>query len=233
MDGLWWRVSGKGRRVVVLVPGGPGCASDYLDPVGALLEHDARVVQFDPRGTGRTQLPGPHDLATGLADLEAVRGAANVETWTLVGHSAGANIALAYALDHPTATDGVVALGGGRGTTDDRQWQAEYERGRDAGLDPKPDTRFPVNLEANAEGNESWREYIKQPRLLRRLSELPVPLLAIHGSDDIRPGWPMQQLAELVPRGAFVELAGAGHMPWTIHPEHVRQLLLDFLQQGS
>lgn len=227
---LWWQATGRGQDVV-LIPGGPGLASDYLDPLVDLLADTAHVIQWDPRGCGRSESSGPFALTTWLEDLDALRRRAEVDRCVLVGHSAGACLGLAYALEYTDIVHGLVCIAGGSGVHDDRQWHAAYEAGVRAARDPAPATRFPVNGVANAAGNASWREYIKQPRLLRRLSELPVPLLAIHGTEDIRPGWPMRQLAELVPRGAYVEVDGADHMPWTTHRREVREAVLTFLQQ--
>jgi proline iminopeptidase len=207
---LWWRERGNGLPIV-LVPGGPGVASDYLDPLLELLTTDVRVIQFDPRGCGR--LPPPHDLATSLADLEGLRAATGIDRWVLVGHSAGANVVLAYALDFSVQIPGIIAIAGGAGVTDDRQWHAAYEAGRDAGLDPLPDSRYPANMAVNREGNASWKRFTKQPDLLRRIACLEVPFLAIHGSQDIRPAWPIQQLAALMPRAEFATIDGGRHMP--------------------
>ena len=44
-----------------------------FDPLEAvLLDQQFRVVRFDDRGTGESERTGPFDLATGVADLEAV-----------------------------------------------------------------------------------------------------------------------------------------------------------------
>lgn len=231
-DSLWWQTTGGGRDVG-LVPGGFGLASDYLDPLVELLADTARVIQWDPRGCGRSASPGPFEVARWLEDLETVRKRAEVDRWVLVGHSAGACLALACALEYTSTVSGLVCIAGGSGVHDDRGWHAAYQAGVEAGRNPTPNTRFAFNRQANSEGNASWRKYIKHPRLLRRLSALPVPLLAIHGSADIRPSWPMQQLAELVPRGAFVEIDRAGHQPWTTHRGEVRALVLDFLESLS
>ena len=226
---LWWRERGSGQPVL-LVPGGLGLASDYLDPVVAMLEGNARVIQFDPRGCGRSASRPPYDVETGLADIEALRNEVGVEAWVLVGHSAGATLAFAYGLEYAQRCRGVVAIAGGSGVHDDRQWHTAYEAGLAAGLDPAPDTRFAFNADVNRAMNDSWRRYIKEPHLLRRISEYPAPLLAIHGAEDIRPRWPIEQLAELVPRGAFYVLAGAGHIPWTSHAEDIRGLILEYLR---
>ncbi len=76
----------------------------------------------------------------------------------------------------------------------DRQWHAAYETGKATGRDPVPALDYPFNPEVNRAANTSWRTYIKHPMLLRRIAELRVPLLAVSGSEDVRPDWPVQQL---------------------------------------
>ncbi|MFN2419333.1 MAG: alpha/beta fold hydrolase [Candidatus Limnocylindria bacterium] len=61
---------------------------------------------------------------------------------------------------------------------------------------------------------------IQQPQLLRRLA---TPYLAVVGSDEVRPSWPVEQVAALVPRGEVVLIEGAGHCPWWTHPTELRQ----------
>jgi proline iminopeptidase len=211
----------------VLHSGGGGL-EDYLAPVAALVDDLVTVVRFDPRGCGRSEHVGPYDVTTLLRDLDTLRETLGHERWLVGGHSAGADLALAYALEHPERTSGLVLISG-TGIQDDRQWHAAYERGRDAGRDPLPPLRTPPNLEVNGELNASWRRYIKQPRLLRRIADLQVPTLAVVGAEDVRPSWPVEQLAELLPDASFVRIDGAGHMPWTTHAGELGAALRSFL----
>ena len=55
------------------------------------------------------------------------------------------------------------------------------------------------------------------PDLLSRLSRLTVPVTFLHMEKDIRPNWFVRQLAELLPSGDYVELAGASHNAWLTH----------------
>ncbi len=96
----------------------------------------------------------------------------------------------------------------GTGVQDDRQWHTAYEAGRAAGQDPPPVFDYPFNPEVNRAVNTSWRSYIKHPLLLRRISDLHVPTLTLHGGKDIRPAWPIQQLANLLPNARYEAIEG-------------------------
>jgi proline iminopeptidase len=150
------------------------------------------------------------------------------EQWIVGGHSAGADLALAYALTYPERTRAAICIAGGR-VHNDRDWHAAYSKGRDAGLEREPAFAFPHNLDVNREGNASWKAFIKQPHLFRRIADLQTPVLVIYGSEDIRPSWPVEQVANLLPNGRFEMIDGAGHHIWLTHAGEMRESLCTFL----
>ena len=227
---LWVAEQGAGTPMV-LCNGGFGCC-DYLGPVAAMADDLARMVRWEPRGCGRSSPGGPYDLGTMLTDLEALRVAFGHERWVVGGHSAGADLALAYALSHPDRTLALVYLSG-TGVQDDRQWHAAYEEGKVRRGERLPEFAYPYNPEVNRVGNASWREFIKRPTLLRRIAELGVPSLAVHGGEDIRPDWPVRQLAHLLPDARFELIGGAEHHMERTRPDGLRRLLRAFLGDVS
>lgn len=224
---LWVAEQGLGLAVV-LVSGGPGCC-DYLEPVASLIDDVAHTIRFDPRGCGRSSLTPPYDLQTAIADLDELRILLKLEQWVLLGHSWGADVALAYALSHPSGTRGVIYLCG-RGLQNDQDWKDAYRRGRDAGREQMPEFAYPPNLEVNEVGNRSWKAFIKQPTLWKQVSMLAVPILAVVGSEDIRPSWPVEQVAHLMPEAQFERIEGAGHYLWLTHSSQLSSFLHHFLE---
>jgi proline iminopeptidase len=107
---LWTASAGTGVPLV-LAHGGPGL-SNTLFPVGEMVGDLARVHLYDQRGCGRSSTGGPYDVATAIADLEALREHFGHARWLVGGHSWGAALALFYALEHPERTLGVVYLAG-------------------------------------------------------------------------------------------------------------------------
>jgi proline iminopeptidase len=229
VNGAELRVAEQGNGPpLLLCPGGPGLC-DYLGPVADMIDDLVRVYRFDPRGCGQSSATPPYDVATLITDLEAIRDALGHERWLVGGHSFGADIALAYALEHPDRVRGVLHLSG-TGIQDDRQWHAAYEAGRATGIDPEPTFAYPVNLEVNRQVIASWRRYVKRATLLRGISELPVPIVAICGCKDPRPNWPVEQLVELLPQARLILLQGAGHCPWLTHPAELESVLRTSVQ---
>lgn len=203
-------VTGSGADVVVL-SGGPGCVH-YLED-DAIAPRGMRAWFPEPRGVGRSD-GGPHDLEQAVADLEAVRRAVGVESWIVLGHSWGSDLAVRYALDHPDRIRAVVGIAG-HGLHKDRTWSAIYESLKDTA--PAVDIDW-VPAVHQALGS-SFTEWIHEPELFRRLADSPVPMTIVAAGADIRPAWPLRQLAALVPRAEFVEVPDVPHDFWSTHPQ--------------
>ena len=116
---LAYHVQGRGRPLVCL-PGGPGRSSAYFGDLGGLSAHRTLVL-LDNRGTGDSAVPA--DRATYRADrladdVEALRAHLGLAELDLLGHSAGAGVAMRYAAEHPAqlarlvlVTPGLLAIG--------------------------------------------------------------------------------------------------------------------------
>lgn len=99
---LAYRLSGSGEPLICL-PGGPMMASEYLGDLGGLDAH-RQLVLLDLRGTGASA--EPEDTASyrcdqQVDDVEALREHLGLERIDLLGHSAGASLAIGYAVRYP------------------------------------------------------------------------------------------------------------------------------------
>ena len=218
-----WTISEGEGVPFLLCNGGPGC-DDYLSPVSDLIKDRCQVIRFEPRGCGRSDYDGNYDLETTIADIEFIRRESGWESFIIGGHSAGPDVALAYLLQYPQHVLGLIGIAGGR-IVNDREWSKTYkqnmaERGEDYG-----GKVFVADPEVNRIGNASWRRYIHRPGLLKEISEIQVPAIYLCASEDIRPSWPTQQLAQLIPLGEYHEIHGAAHCIWLTHPQELQQLL--------
>jgi proline iminopeptidase len=203
-------------------------ASDYLEPLAELMSDVFESILIDLPGSGRSPAVDPPDLESLVAAIDEVRVTLGLERWLVGGHSFGADLALAYALERPRHTRAVLAISP-TGVQDDRDWHRAYAAGRHSGRDQVPTSVFGVNREVHRAALASWRGYIKQPGLLRRLAELSVPYLAVLGSEDVRPSWPVVQIVALVPAGEVVGIQGAGHCPWWSHAAELREAIVRFV----
>lgn len=220
---LWTSVNGHGLATI-FCNGGPGC-DDYLGAVSVLIEDQCRVVRFEPRGCGRSDWDGCYDLNTTIEDIEFIRRAYNLERIVLVGHSAGPGVALAYTIRYPENVLGIIGIAG-PSVVNDRDWSATYHRNLERDGEDYGGKVFIADEDVNKLGNETWTAFIKRPALLRELSQLSVPAIFINASNDIRPNWPTQQIANLIPRGEYHEIEGAAHCIWLTHAEELRRKLI-------
>lgn len=133
---LVYRSAGAGRPLICL-PGGPMLASAYLGDLGGLSAHYSLVV-LDLRGTGDSAVPA--DPATYRVDrqaddVEALREHLGLDRLDILGHSAGANLAVQYTLRHPNRISSLALINpsprgvGLKIADEDRRELAELRRG--------------------------------------------------------------------------------------------------------
>ncbi|HRK45429.1 MAG TPA: alpha/beta hydrolase, partial [Nocardioides sp.] len=147
-----------------------------------------------------------------------LRGGLGVESWTVLGHSAGSDLAVRYAVEHPASVRAVIGVAG-HGLHKDRTWSAAYHAGHEPRLDIEWDEDVWRAL------NESFVDWIHEPGLWRGLADCSVPMRIVAAGDDIRPDWPLRQLAATVPGATFESIPGVPHDFWHTHPETWRALV--------
>ena len=224
-----WSISSGQDTPVLLFNGGPGC-DDYLGPVAEMIDDICQVIRFEPRGCGRSDWDGNYDLDTLLTDAEAVRKEYKAEKCIVAGHSFGPSAALAYALSFPSRVVGLIGIAGGN-VLNDRTWSEAYRKGLKEVGDDTGGREFKSDEAVNPDGNRSWRDYIKRPTLFREIADLHVPAVFINAGADIRPNWPTQQLAALIPNGSYVEIPDAGHTIWLTHEVQLKRELRRAIRQ--
>jgi len=108
---VYYEQAGKAGGIpVVLLHGGPGSGSSprqrvFYDP--ALF----RIVQFDQRGSGRSEPMGEtahNHTAALVGDIERLREHLGIARWLVSGGSWGSTLALAYGAQHRERVSGVV-----------------------------------------------------------------------------------------------------------------------------
>ena len=216
---LWSCATGRGTPLLMF-NGGPG-SDDYLGPVAAMIDDLCRVIRFEPRGCGRSDWDGNYDIDTVLCDAKVVRDAYSVERCIVAGHSFGANAALAFALRYSPDVIGLIGIAGGR-VVNDRTWSEAYHKGLKEIGEDMGGVEMTADPAVNGDCNRSWYAYIKRPTLFREIADLKIPGTFINCGRDIRPNWPTQQLAALMPHGAYVEIAGTAHNLWLTHALELR-----------
>lgn len=220
---IWTTSSGQGVPTI-FCNGGPGC-DDYLGPVAEMIEDICHVVRFEPRGCGRSEYDGRYELETTIEDIDFIRREYGFQQVILLGHSAGPDVALAYTMQWPEYVKGVIGIAGGR-IVDDRDWHAKYRENVQTMGDPRPG-EFIADPDVNRIGNLTWKEYIKRAGLLSDIAAIECPVTFINAGRDPRPNWPTRQLANLIPKGQYFEIADAQHCPWMTHADALKEYIRD------
>jgi proline iminopeptidase len=158
-----------------------------FDEVGGELAQRAAVFRWDQRGCGRSQRSdGPWTTERFVADLDAVRDRFGLARMALLGHSWGAQLALAYALAHPERVSTLVYVSG-TGIGPDVDWHPAYRE------------NFLARLGEHPERLARWRELTG-----RRLFT----------DEEARERAVLQWSVEFEDRDRALELAGLRADPW-------------------
>ncbi len=124
---VWYRVVGSGDRTPLLVlHGGPGIPSQYLNPLAALGD-ERPVIFYDQLGAGRSDASPDTALWTldhYVQEVGEVRKALGLDKVAIYGHSWGSMLAVDYTLAHP---EGVECLILGGPALSIPRWQADAE----------------------------------------------------------------------------------------------------------
>lgn len=198
------------------------------------LEADYDVIVPDNRGTGDSDAPeGPYTIAEMATDLDAVLADAGVESAHVVGASMGGMIAMQHALEFDRARTLTLLCTSSGGDPAVPTPQETNERMFDVpeGLDDREEIRYKMEPaitdrleESTIEQIVDWRLASDAPGHAReaqgeavaafdvssRLSELDVPTLLMHGTEDrVLPVENARLLHERLPNSEL-ELVEAG-----------------------
>jgi aminoacrylate hydrolase len=112
--GLYWEEHGPPGAPSLILSAGLGGSGAYWAPNLDALAANYRVILYDHRGTGRSDRALPPGLSVDQMadDLIVVMDAAGLAQARLLGHAAGACIALAVALKAPQRVEGLFLING-------------------------------------------------------------------------------------------------------------------------
>jgi pimeloyl-ACP methyl ester carboxylesterase len=225
------------------------------------LSTDFRVITFDNRGAGQSELTPPgYSMADLADDAAAVLDALGLDSANVFGFSMGGMIALNLALRHPERVRrlalGCTTAGGRLLVPPDEQVVDALQNPTTCG-DPYQDfingmwmsvgddfaaTR-PEGIDAlarvAAENPQQTAGYIGQVQAIMghdvadRLADIRIPTLVLHGDQDrMVPIENGRRLAAHLSSARLVVYPGAGHMFFVEQAEAVNEALRDFFLDG-
>jgi len=108
---IWYRIVGEGDKTpILLLHGGPGATSYYLNPL-AELGKDRPVIFFDQLGCGRSDKTIDTTMMTTeffVEEVEQVKKALGLKEYYLYGQSWGTMLGTDYYLAHPEGIKAVI-----------------------------------------------------------------------------------------------------------------------------
>ncbi len=127
-----WEAIGSGEPLL-WIEGGPGLPAHLARPDVGLLADRFQAHLVNAPGCGRSSPPVDYSLETHVRYFDEVRDALGLERVTVVGHSWGGLVALAFALAVPEAVERLIVIDGyaGESTVSEEIATAERERAFD------------------------------------------------------------------------------------------------------
>jgi 3-oxoadipate enol-lactonase len=239
--------SGTGKAMV-LVHGFP-LDHTIWEEVVPILNIKADVIVPDLRGFGESEVSPVDYLLTDLAaELLAMLDEFNIQQATIVGHSMGGYIALAFAHAYPKRTLGLgLVASQARADTPERK-VSRYEEAEQIlsnGVGEVANV-MSVKLTGVANLQIKMRELILRqspqglahalkamagrPDLLPYLPEFDFPVAIVHGlADALVPVERAQEVRGKVKQGFLVEVEGVGHLPMIEAPKSTAGELLKLI----
>ena len=251
------QVDGDGDEAIVLIHGFP-LARAIWDAQAATLSQRYRVIRPDLRGMGASSVPdGPYLMETLAGDIAAVLDSLGVERATLVGHSLGGYVALAFARMYVERVDRLALLCSR--TDADAPERAAWRRAAADDLERTLDVTPLVTQMLDASFAPGVRERdaalydrsaaiarTNDPRglaaMLRGMAlrdsaedivpELGIAVLAIAGALDASiPLATARAMAEAFPRADLAIAAESGHLPMLEEPAFVTAALAALMNE--
>jgi 3-oxoadipate enol-lactonase len=251
---VYWEESGRGEPILLIM--GLGYAHQMWFRTRPVLESKYRVILFDNRGVGKSDVPaGPYPIAQMAADAAAIMDAAGIQKARVFGISMGGMIAQEFAIRYPDRVERLV-LGctacGGQNAVPAAQKVLQVLMAR-ATMTPEegaeamvpfiydastPRERIEEDLAVRLSVYPTAQGYIGQIQGIMawscfdRLGAIHAPTLVIHGeTDQLVPPENAKIIADRIPGAELVMLPHASHIFTTDQPELSHGAILRFLER--
>jgi 3-oxoadipate enol-lactonase len=248
---IYWEEEGQGAPVLLIM--GLGWPSYMWYRTKSRLVQQYRVITFDNRGVGRSDVPaGPYPIALMASDAAAVLDAARAESAHVYGVSMGGMIAQEFAIQYPKRVRslilGCTAPGGPHSVRAEpqvieilmRQGVTPEEAARainpfiyDAGTPQSridEDVKIRLQWTPKAEGYMAQLQGIMFWDAYDRISGISAPTLVVHGeTDQLVPASNADLIAGKIRGSKLVTIPHASHIFSTDQPEASHRAAFEFL----
>jgi 3-oxoadipate enol-lactonase len=224
-------IEGPADAPVLLFASSLGTTHAMWAPQAEALRGDVRVLRYDHRGHGASEVPpGPYTMDDLAGDVLALLDDLEIERVTFVGLSIGGAVATTVALRAPDRVERLVLCSTAAHFPPPEQWAERAATVRSQGvgaiadavlerwLTPEAPDALRERLRAMlvstpSEGYAGCCEALAGYDARERMGELSMPVLAIAGADDpTTPPGALQAIVDAVPDGRLHVIEGARHI---------------------
>jgi 3-oxoadipate enol-lactonase len=245
---LHYKISGPNDGTPVVFANSLGTDMRLWDDILPLLPDGLRILRFDKRGHGLSDVPpGPYSMGALVRDVEQLMDQAGFRNAIFVGLSIGGMIAQGLAAKRLDLVRALVLSNTAAkiGTRD--MWQDRIDSVKAGGLqaisDPTMDRWFSKSfhksnafpawrnmfLTTPADGWTGCASAIAGTDFISSTSGLRLPTLGIAGTEDgSTPPDLVRETVDLIPGSRMELIRGAGHLPCVENPTEYARLLSDF-----
>ena len=215
---LHYTEHGSGEPLILLH--GNGEESTYFEHQIAFFQDRYRVIAVDSRGHGGTPRgTAPLTLNQFANDLQTFMDEHNIDSAHILGFSDGANVAMLFALAHPTRVKSLILNGGNlfpEGLTEQTRREIDEE--------------FEQAVATNDESQlELLRLMIDEPHIdPAQLGELRMPTLVVAGTDDMIEEAHTRLIAESIPNEQLAIIEGTHFLAFE-NPDAFNRVVSEFL----
>ncbi len=220
------------------------------DGIVPLLPNGLRVIRYDMRGHGQSDVPdAPYTMGQLVSDAEAVCDAFDLRDVLFVGLSVGGMVAQGLAVKRPDLVRALVLSNTAAKIGNKKLWQDRIDTVTSKGLDAMADEVMKRWFSPSFYASEemlAWRDMLVATPLggyvgichaiagtdfYTPTSGLRIPTLGIAGSDDgATPPDLVRETIDLIPGSRFELMRRVGHLPCAENPVGYASLLNTFIQ---
>ncbi len=248
---LAYRIDGPDSAPTMVMANSLGTNLHMWDPQVALLSHQLRIVRYDSRGHGSSEVsPGPYTIERLSLDLLALLDELKIEQAYICGLSLGGIVALWIAIHHPERLMRAVFANTAARIGSLEIWDARIDAVRTGGMGAirdatlarflsqdfrrmHPDVvqQFSAMLEAtDPDGYIGACAALREADLREMLTSIHVPSLIIAGElDESTPPSQARELHAAITGSKLIEFGRSAHLSNTEQPEAFSNAVLDFL----